>query len=218
VDGAAIGTTFPHLFLLTFNNLVPDPLPVDSAYIPRVFGFRVHQSNSKMMQQTGNATNASLAVGAGSNVRPATNGSTRGVGGSFTSQKVDVAKSNNNAEGEGDTAAVNDGKDCNTGAEIVEIKTQTKMADGANSGGNNKQGDDKSKSSDAASKSSSPKKANGDGITKEEKTGGNETGEGNAPKRKSKEGDSAMSNNDIGGSSKSRSSKRQKRQVGTEVT
>ncbi len=44
VDGAAFGTTFPHLFLMTFNNLVPDPLLPDSAYIPRVFGFRVHQS------------------------------------------------------------------------------------------------------------------------------------------------------------------------------
>eukprot|EP00584_Thalassiosira_punctigera_P006418 CAMPEP_0172534118 /NCGR_PEP_ID=MMETSP1067-20121228/6600_1 /TAXON_ID=265564 ORGANISM="Thalassiosira punctigera, Strain Tpunct2005C2" /NCGR_SAMPLE_ID=MMETSP1067 /ASSEMBLY_ACC=CAM_ASM_000444 /LENGTH=225 /DNA_ID=CAMNT_0013318869 /DNA_START=284 /DNA_END=958 /DNA_ORIENTATION=+ len=44
VDGAAFGTTFPHLFLMTFNNLVPDPLPQNSAYIPRVFGFRVHQS------------------------------------------------------------------------------------------------------------------------------------------------------------------------------
>lgn len=44
VDGAAFGTTFPHLFLMTFNNLVPDPLPSDSTYIPRVFGFRVHQS------------------------------------------------------------------------------------------------------------------------------------------------------------------------------
>jgi len=44
VDGAAFGTTFPHLFLMTFNNLVPDPLVPDSAYIPRVFGFRVHQS------------------------------------------------------------------------------------------------------------------------------------------------------------------------------
>lgn len=44
VDGAAFGTTFPHLFLMTFNNLVPDPLPPNSAYIPRVFGFRVHQS------------------------------------------------------------------------------------------------------------------------------------------------------------------------------
>mmetsp|Transcript_1515 Transcript_1515/g.3217 ORF Transcript_1515/g.3217 Transcript_1515/m.3217 type:complete len:382 (+) Transcript_1515:202-1347(+) len=44
VDGAAFGTTFPHLFLMTFNNLVPDSLPPNSAYIPRVFGFRVHQS------------------------------------------------------------------------------------------------------------------------------------------------------------------------------
>ena len=44
VDGAAFGTTFPHLFLMTFNNLVPDPHPPDSAYVPRVFGFRVHRS------------------------------------------------------------------------------------------------------------------------------------------------------------------------------
>eukprot|EP00545_Synedropsis_sp_CCMP1620_P013924 CAMPEP_0119006764 /NCGR_PEP_ID=MMETSP1176-20130426/2520_1 /TAXON_ID=265551 /ORGANISM="Synedropsis recta cf, Strain CCMP1620" /LENGTH=342 /DNA_ID=CAMNT_0006958751 /DNA_START=186 /DNA_END=1214 /DNA_ORIENTATION=- len=44
VDGASFGTTFPHLFLMTFSNLVPDPLPTGSAYIPRVFGFRVHQS------------------------------------------------------------------------------------------------------------------------------------------------------------------------------
>jgi len=44
VDGSAFGTTFPHLFLMTFSNLVPDPLPIDSTYIPRVFGFRVHKS------------------------------------------------------------------------------------------------------------------------------------------------------------------------------
>ena len=44
VDGAAFGTTFPHLFLMTFSNLVPDPLPVAATYVPRVFGFRVHQS------------------------------------------------------------------------------------------------------------------------------------------------------------------------------
>ena len=44
MDGAAFGTTFPHLFLMTFSNLVPDRLPADSAYVPRVFGFRVHMS------------------------------------------------------------------------------------------------------------------------------------------------------------------------------
>lgn len=44
VDGVSFGTTFPHLFLMTFSNLVPDPLPANSSYIPRVFGFRVHSS------------------------------------------------------------------------------------------------------------------------------------------------------------------------------
>lgn len=44
VDGASFGTTFPHLFLMTFSNLVPDGLSPDSVYVPRVFGFRVHQS------------------------------------------------------------------------------------------------------------------------------------------------------------------------------
>lgn len=44
VDGSAFGTTFPHLFLMTFSNLVPDPLPVDSTYVPRIFGFRIHKS------------------------------------------------------------------------------------------------------------------------------------------------------------------------------
>jgi len=43
VDGAAFGTTFPHLFLMTFNNLVPDALTPDTLYVPRIFGFRVHQ-------------------------------------------------------------------------------------------------------------------------------------------------------------------------------
>mmetsp|Transcript_13958 Transcript_13958/g.25252 ORF Transcript_13958/g.25252 Transcript_13958/m.25252 type:complete len:386 (-) Transcript_13958:531-1688(-) len=44
VDGASFGTTFAHLFLMTFNNLMPDPLAIESAYVPRVFGFRVHQT------------------------------------------------------------------------------------------------------------------------------------------------------------------------------
>jgi Casein kinase II regulatory subunit len=52
VDGAAFGTTFPHLFLMTFSNLVPDPLPVESSYIPRVFGFRLHKSARQKYLQT----------------------------------------------------------------------------------------------------------------------------------------------------------------------
>mmetsp|Transcript_26157 Transcript_26157/g.48790 ORF Transcript_26157/g.48790 Transcript_26157/m.48790 type:complete len:356 (+) Transcript_26157:125-1192(+) len=56
VDGAAFGTTFPHLFLMTFSNLVPDPLPQDSSYVPRVFGFRVHSSTR---QRAGTGTSGS---------------------------------------------------------------------------------------------------------------------------------------------------------------
>lgn len=55
VDGASFGTTFPHLFLMTFGNLVPDGLSLDSIYVPRVFGFRVHQSARQR-----NGTTASL--------------------------------------------------------------------------------------------------------------------------------------------------------------
>jgi hypothetical protein len=51
VDGAAFGTTFPHLFLMTFSNLVPDPLPPESAYVPRIFGFRIHRPLSSQQQQ-----------------------------------------------------------------------------------------------------------------------------------------------------------------------
>ena len=50
-DGAAFGTTFPHLFLMTFSNLVPDPLPADSVYVPRIFGFRIHKSTTQSQQQ-----------------------------------------------------------------------------------------------------------------------------------------------------------------------
>ena len=57
VDGAAFGTTFPHLFLMTFSNLVPDRLPSDSAYVPRVFGFRVHMSARQ--RTTGSSSSSS---------------------------------------------------------------------------------------------------------------------------------------------------------------
>ena len=39
IDGAFFGTTFPHLFLLTYEHLRPGP--VTSSYVPRIFGFRV---------------------------------------------------------------------------------------------------------------------------------------------------------------------------------
>jgi len=84
VDGAAFGTTFPHLFLMTFNNLVPDPLPSNFAYIPRVFGFRVHQSAHRQ-GEGGSAypalTNNGRRGGASYAQRMANMTSTRAAGG-----------------------------------------------------------------------------------------------------------------------------------------
>ncbi|ERN06427.1 casein kinase II subunit beta-1 [Amborella trichopoda] len=42
MDGAYIGTTFPHLYLLTYPNAKPAK-PVQT-YVPRVFGFKLHKS------------------------------------------------------------------------------------------------------------------------------------------------------------------------------
>lgn len=59
VDGAGFGTTFPHLFLMTFNNLVPDALSPDTSYIPRIFGFRVHQL-ARLRNSNGGNTEVSV--------------------------------------------------------------------------------------------------------------------------------------------------------------
>eukprot|EP00475_Leptophrys_vorax_P012128 TRINITY_DN18557_c0_g1_i1.p1 TRINITY_DN18557_c0_g1~~TRINITY_DN18557_c0_g1_i1.p1 ORF type:complete len:273 (-),score=0.78 TRINITY_DN18557_c0_g1_i1:352-1170(-) len=42
IDGAYFGTTFPHLFLMTYPYVKPAK-PTQS-YVPRVFGFRLHSS------------------------------------------------------------------------------------------------------------------------------------------------------------------------------
>jgi casein kinase II subunit beta len=41
IDGAFFGPTLPHLFLLAFPEHKPEPL--NARYVPRVFGFRLHQ-------------------------------------------------------------------------------------------------------------------------------------------------------------------------------
>lgn len=41
MDGSYFGTTFAHLFLMTFPNCIPRP--PDAAYTPRVFGFRIRR-------------------------------------------------------------------------------------------------------------------------------------------------------------------------------
>lgn len=44
IDGAFFGRSFPHLFLLTFPHLLPDGPP--APYVPKIFGFKVHNINS----------------------------------------------------------------------------------------------------------------------------------------------------------------------------
>jgi hypothetical protein len=74
VDGAAFGTTFPHLFLMTFSNLVPDPLPMEATYVPRVFGFRVHKSaRQRTSSATANAANAANEAAANANANAVLN-------------------------------------------------------------------------------------------------------------------------------------------------
>ncbi|KAK4744837.1 hypothetical protein SAY87_011149 [Trapa incisa] len=42
IDGAYFGTTFPHLFLMTYGHLKPQKAA--QSYTPRVFGFKIHKS------------------------------------------------------------------------------------------------------------------------------------------------------------------------------
>ncbi|KAH1106485.1 hypothetical protein J1N35_010253 [Gossypium stocksii] len=41
IDGAYFGTTFPHLFLMTYGHLKPQR--ASQSYVPRVFGFKIHK-------------------------------------------------------------------------------------------------------------------------------------------------------------------------------
>ena len=43
IDGAFFGTTFAHLFFLTFPELKPQPIKKGGTYVPRIFGYRIHK-------------------------------------------------------------------------------------------------------------------------------------------------------------------------------
>jgi len=42
LDGAYFGTSFAHLFFLTYQHLVPQSMP--TPYVPRLYGFKIHKS------------------------------------------------------------------------------------------------------------------------------------------------------------------------------
>lgn len=89
IDGAAFGTTFPHLFLMTFHNLVPEGLSPDSKYIPRVFGFRVHKT-AKSRNDNGGSTVAARSSKRSHSSPIAAIGTTNGL----NSADVDAADAN----------------------------------------------------------------------------------------------------------------------------
>lgn len=217
MDGAAFGTTFPHLFLMTFNNLVPDPLPADSAYIPRVFGFRVHQS---VRQQHASGAGVALTASALSRSNSARRG---GAVDSFTSQHVlNVSTANPAAENNALPTDTPVQEPATRGDKEAELKTEKNPSVLAEANPSATEGD-KSKASNGTPTKTVSKKAssvNGDASAqgKEEKMVGNDPGDGSQLKRKGKEGDNSAVSNNENGSSKSRASKRQKRQAGSEVT
>ena len=59
IDGAYFGTTFPHLFYMTYSDLRPTS-PV-ATYVPKIFGFKVHprayeiQSGSNLAKASSNS-------------------------------------------------------------------------------------------------------------------------------------------------------------------
>ncbi|CEM10162.1 unnamed protein product [Vitrella brassicaformis CCMP3155] len=49
MDGAYFGTSFPHIFLQTYANLVPLDFP--TPFVPKIFGFRVHGKKSLVQEK-----------------------------------------------------------------------------------------------------------------------------------------------------------------------
>eukprot|EP00455_Lapot_gusevi_P033663 TRINITY_DN3687_c0_g4_i2.p1 TRINITY_DN3687_c0_g4~~TRINITY_DN3687_c0_g4_i2.p1 ORF type:complete len:267 (-),score=53.99 TRINITY_DN3687_c0_g4_i2:508-1269(-) len=45
IDGAFFGTTFAHLFFMVFPELKPEKPAKPEAYVPRVFGFKIHRTS-----------------------------------------------------------------------------------------------------------------------------------------------------------------------------
>lgn len=54
IDGAYFGTTFPHLFFMTYKELEPSPSTL--LYIPRIFGYRIHNKGPNRQRLISTAT------------------------------------------------------------------------------------------------------------------------------------------------------------------
>merc|ERR1712151_744798 len=49
LDGAYFGTSFAHLFFLTYQHLVPQAMP--DPFVPRIYGFKIHKSVKETLRK-----------------------------------------------------------------------------------------------------------------------------------------------------------------------
>ena len=224
VDGAAFGTTFPHLFLMTFNNLVPDPLPPGSAYIPRVFGFRVHKI-SRQQNITGGGSAAAYSAAA-----PSHNGRSGRASAGFSSQRVVNMTSTPAGPAGGDPRTGTPIQEARAGKDAAQEVKADKPTLAAADAGNvaAQQAGDKSKVSNASTPKSAGKKSGGanddgaadvDGAKEKANADGGDGNSNSSKKRNKSDGGKNSGSSNENGTSKNRSTKRQKRPYnGAEVT
>jgi len=73
IDGAYFGTSFPHLLLATFPEIVPQK-PTNT-YVPRIYGFKIHKSSAIL-----NYNNAQQLINSNSNNTNTTNNNNTNTG------------------------------------------------------------------------------------------------------------------------------------------
>lgn len=165
-DGAAFGTTFAHLFLMTFNNLVPDRPSKESAYVPRVFGFRVHSSarqriiannsnsntSNNSTNNNSNSNNSANAINA--NTKAITNGNSPGAAASSNANTSTNSKK---------SSSITDAKPAaSTTATATETATATAGTTSNNVGDATKEAKDNSSVSQSKGKKGKVRKSKSD--------------------------------------------------------
>jgi len=86
IDGAYFGTTFPHLLLQMYPELVP-PKP-QLVYVPRIYGFKIHKSAKSRTGGGKDLSSAAAPIAAGDSAAAKDKGSTSvAAGGGGNSKK-----------------------------------------------------------------------------------------------------------------------------------
>ena len=177
VDGAAFGTTFPHLFLMTFSNLVPDPLPPNSAYVPRVFGFRVHMSARQRTPSNAAASGDAAGKSSAKNSRltytrkSSAQGATAASAAAATAATANDSKAAKWSDQDAKPAALNAAKASHSGLANSTATTTTKTSpDGTKPGEDDNDGKDDAKNVKPRA-GTNKRRADGDDSTSRSKDG-----------------------------------------------